>query len=81
MIRVQNHTKLIVVLKNDEWVGKSVLRDNKIFEEDTINIMLDYIRPGTTVVEAGGCSSCWLLRCYMPARLHDARLKPCSGMF
>jgi hypothetical protein len=78
MVKVRDATKLVVVLKNDEYVGKTVLQSNKVFEEDTINIMLDYIRPGTTVVEAGGCRSCWLLRCYMPARLHDARLKPCS---
>jgi hypothetical protein len=32
-----------------------VLKDNRIFEEPTLNVMLDYVKPGTTVVEAGGC--------------------------
>jgi hypothetical protein len=58
MIKVQNSTRLVVVLKNDEFVGKTVLQQNKIFEEETINIMLDYIRPGSTVVEAGVWQSC-----------------------
>jgi hypothetical protein len=54
MITVNNSTRLVVVLKNDEFVGKIVRNQGKIFEEDTLKIMLDYIRPGTTVVEAGG---------------------------
>jgi hypothetical protein len=58
MIKLGRSTRLVVVLKNDESVGRPVLNEHRIFEEDTFSVMLDYVRPGTTVVEAGGCSSC-----------------------
>jgi hypothetical protein len=45
---------LVLVLKNDEFVGRSVLDSRRILAEDTLRTMLTFIRPGSTVVEAGG---------------------------
>jgi hypothetical protein len=44
----------VLVLKNDEFVGRSVLDNKQILAEDTLRTMLTFIPPGSTVVEAGG---------------------------
>jgi hypothetical protein len=55
LVTLDGRQRLVLVLKNDEFVGRSVLDNKQILAEDTLRTMLTYIRPGSTVVEAGGC--------------------------
>ncbi len=51
-ITVENCTRFLLALKNDEHVGSWLLR-GQMFEESTLVEMMRHIKPGSTVVEAG----------------------------
>jgi predicted methyltransferase len=42
----------VLAPRNDEYVGATVLRGTP-FGPDTLGSMLEFVRPGTTVVDAG----------------------------
>ena len=46
-------TLTVLALHQDEYVGGSVLSTGQPFEPATLQLMLDKIRPGSTVVDAG----------------------------
>lgn len=46
----------ILALLNDEYVGAEILATGQPFDKETLKMMLGYIRPGTTVVDAGWCA-------------------------
>jgi hypothetical protein len=43
----------VLALQNDEIVGKGILESGSPFEADTLAYMMDFIKPGSTVVDAG----------------------------
>ncbi|KIY95314.1 hypothetical protein MNEG_12648, partial [Monoraphidium neglectum] len=52
-VSFKGHNLTVLALKNDEYVGKEVLYSGKPFAPNTLAYMMDYIRPGSTVVDAG----------------------------
>jgi threonine dehydrogenase-like Zn-dependent dehydrogenase len=63
-VSFKGHNLTVLALKNDEYVGKEVLYSGKPFAPNTLAYMMDYIRPGSTVVDAGwyvrGASKFWM---------------------
>lgn len=51
-ISFDGHTLLVMAPVNDEYVGADLLQGRPM-HPDTLGEMLFYIKPGTTVVDAG----------------------------
>lgn len=43
----------VLAPRNDEYVGGSILATGAPFEPDTLGYMLDHVKQGSTVVDAG----------------------------
>lgn len=43
----------LVALKNDEVVGAYILKEKRPYEPDYLSVLMDYVTPGSVVVDAG----------------------------
>jgi FkbM family methyltransferase len=54
MVRFEGQELLLLAPRNDEFVGGSILRTGQPYDGEMLKAMLSLVRPGSTVVDAGG---------------------------
>jgi FkbM family methyltransferase len=54
MVRFEGQELLVLAPRNDEYVGGAILRSGQPYDGNLLRTLLSLVRPGSTVVDAGG---------------------------